>query len=78
MSEQDGQGYHKKLVTQLDIKDDEIARGEHVAIKAQIVGMQGDSLATDFYWEGISVIPGMTTGEFKKKAPPKAGCCTIF
>ena len=65
-------------MTQLDIKDDELARGDHVAIKAQIVGMQGDSLATDFYWEGISAIPGITGGEFKKKEVPKAGCCTIF
>jgi len=65
-------------VTQLDIKDGELERGDHVAIKAEIIGMQGDSLATDFYWEGISCIPGMAGGEFKKKAPAKAGCCTIF
>ena len=54
---------------------------EWLAVKVMIYGQaneNGDaSLATDFYWEGASILK--TAAAMVRKEAPKLGCsCTIF
>ena len=82
ITEEEGRGYSKRKhaefeITNKDARRDGVGqRCEWLAVKVMIVGF-GDALATDFYWEGCSILK--SAKGLVRKEVPKLGCsCTIF
>lgn len=70
LSEEQGQGYHKKQLTNIEVKPEECVR-EYMAVKATLYSADPDSMGSDFYWEGISILPYAEGGEWVRKEQPK-------
>ena len=65
LTEEQAAGFNKKVLTTIEIKEEHSLGKSLLAFKVQLIGNGENALCTDYYWEGIAVMPAR--GGFKRK-----------